>query len=175
LAHAVRLEALRLPRAIFVRAAIESLPAELAGVADRLTIILPWGSLLAAVAARSLPGLVAMRALCRSHARITIVLGWDAERDRGELARLGIPSSSPVERAEDTMAGYAAAGFRLSRPRAIDAAELTRWPSTWARRLAHGRGRRFGQLEGTADDETGVYWNLEYVVAWTFPLSCENT
>jgi tRNA G46 methylase TrmB len=41
----------RLGNLVYVRAAAESLPSELTVVADRVKVILPWGSLLAAVAA----------------------------------------------------------------------------------------------------------------------------
>jgi hypothetical protein len=94
--------------------------------------------------------LAAIRGVCRPGARIAVVLGGDPSRDRGEAARLAIPSSNPLERAHDISAGYAAAGFRLTGLREIDASGLARWPSTWARRLSHGRGRRFWLLEGTA-------------------------
>jgi hypothetical protein len=142
-----------LENALFVRAAVESLPRELAGLADRLTVVLPWGSLLTAVARPSVPGLEEMRRVCRPGARITVVLGSEPVRDRAELARLAIPPSSPVDRARDVASGYADAGFALAGIREMDGAELTRWPSTWARRLSHAGGRRFWLLEGTADGE----------------------
>jgi hypothetical protein len=40
----------RLSNLINVRAAVEDLPPALAGVADQVSVVLPWGSLLAAVA-----------------------------------------------------------------------------------------------------------------------------
>jgi hypothetical protein len=129
------------------------MPPELTLVADRLTVILPWGSLLAAVARPSLPALTAIRRVCRPGARVTVVLGGDPARDAAELARLGIPSASLFERAHDIAAGYASAGLALSCLREIDASSLAEWPSTWARRLAHARGRRFWLLEGTVDAE----------------------
>jgi hypothetical protein len=114
-------------------------------------VILPWGSLLAAVALPAPAGLAAIRGLCRAGARITVVLGADPSRDRGEAARLALPSSSPVERLPEITAGYAAAGFTLAGLREMGPAELAPWPSTWARRLSHGRGRRFWLLEGRAE------------------------
>ena len=47
---------------VYVRASIEDLPAELAGVADQVTAILPWGSLLAAFARPAAPLLRNVRA-----------------------------------------------------------------------------------------------------------------
>jgi hypothetical protein len=46
--------------------------------------------------------------------------------------------------------GYADAGFTLRSVKPIDAASLTLWPTTWAKRLGHGRPRTFFQLEAIA-------------------------
>jgi 16S rRNA (adenine(1408)-N(1))-methyltransferase len=123
-----------------------------------VTVILPWGSLLAAVARPSLPELSAMRGVCRPGAPLTVVLGGDPTRDRAEVARIGVSSLSLVERREELATTYATAGFALAGVREIDAADPGRWPSTWARRLSHGRGRRFWQLDATADALPG--WRL---------------
>lgn len=50
----------RLDNAVFVRAAVESLPRELAAAADRVTVVLPWGTLLAAVA---MPSVAVLRGI----------------------------------------------------------------------------------------------------------------
>jgi hypothetical protein len=119
-------------------------------VADRVTIILPWGSLLAAVIAPSLPVLRAVRALCVRQGLLTVVLGSDPIRDRAEAERLGLPVLPLPMRQDDLPAGWAAAGFALGDVREIDPADLAAWPSTWAKRLAHGLRRRFWRLDARA-------------------------
>jgi hypothetical protein len=91
-----------------------------------------------------------IRALCTPTARLTVVLGSDPARDRAELERLGLPSLAPDALAARVASGYAEAGFSLKKVRAIDAAQLGRWPSTWAKRLARGNGRAFVELEAVA-------------------------
>jgi 16S rRNA (adenine(1408)-N(1))-methyltransferase len=141
----------RLPNLIYVRAAVENLPVELAGAADRITVVLPWGSLLAAVARPSVALLTAVRALCRPGAGLTVVLSL-ATRDRAEALRLDLPSLDEAHVRGTLAAGYAAAGFTVDAVRPLDAGQLARWPSTWARRLAHGRPRCVFQLEARAVD-----------------------
>jgi hypothetical protein len=115
-----------------------------------VTVVLPWGSLLAAVALPS-PGILqGIRALCRPDAELAVVIGTDLRRDQVELRRLGLPSASPRERAAEIAAGYGAAGFAPTSFRSLGATELARWPSTWARRLARGRDRTFWQIETRA-------------------------
>ena len=140
----------RLANLLYVRAAVESLPDELTGVADDVTIVLPWGSLLATVALPRPEVLRGIRALCRPAARLTVVLGSDPARDRAELARLGIPALGPDALAPRVASGYAEAGFTLKKVRAMDGAQLVRWPSTWARQLARGDSRTFVELEAVA-------------------------
>ena len=54
---------------VYVRAAAEALPAELAGIADRVTVVLPWGSLLSAVALPSVEALSGASTSSRPTAR----------------------------------------------------------------------------------------------------------
>ena len=132
---------------VYVRAAVEALPAELAGVADRVTVILPWGSLLAALAQPSRELLRGIRALCRPGATLTVVLGSDPIRDQAEMLRLGVPTLEAARLASEIEAGYADAGFALGSVRPMPVTELARWPSTWARRLAHGSDRSFLRID----------------------------
>jgi len=75
---------------------LDVLAAELGAVADRVTVILPWGSLLRSVAApdvnslRSIAGLRSIADLCLPDATIEIVFSYDSERDARERAPLGV-------------------------------------------------------------------------------------
>jgi 16S rRNA (adenine(1408)-N(1))-methyltransferase len=140
----------RLPNLAFVRAAVEELPAELRGIADRVSVVLPWGSLLAAVAGPSVPVLAGLRAACQPGAALTVVLGSDPGRDERELRRLGLPPLDSGDLAGRLREGYAAAGLAVARVRPLPGAGLSGWPSTWARRLALGRGRAFVEVEARA-------------------------
>ena len=120
---------------------------ELAGAADRVTAILPWGSLLAAFARPVVPLLQNVRRSCAPGAVLTVVLGVDPERDRAEVARLGLPVLDGAHFEGTLPAGYAAAGFRVTSVRALTAEQLGRWPSSWAKRLAYGPPRPVFQIE----------------------------
>jgi 16S rRNA (adenine(1408)-N(1))-methyltransferase len=135
---------------LYVRAAIESLPPELSGVADRVTVVLPWGSLLAAVARPSPDALRALRALCQPRAALTVVLGVDAARDRAEAVRLHLPVLDAAHFEGPLAGAYREAGFEVERVRPITRDDLASWPSTWARRLAHGHVRSVFQVEARA-------------------------
>src|SRR5215470_5134087 len=76
------------PNLICIAEPLETLATELGAVADRVTIILPWGSLLRAVAAPELLSLRYIASLCILEASVEIVLSYDEQRD----ARQGILS-----------------------------------------------------------------------------------
>jgi hypothetical protein len=135
---------------MYVRAAVETLPAELLGVADRVSVILPWGSLLAAVARPSVAVLQGVRALCGAGALLTVVVSVDATRDFAEADRLNLPLLDSAHLAGPLAAVYAAAGFAVCSAQPLDADQLARWPSTWTKRLAHGRARSMLKIDAHA-------------------------
>ncbi|HMS11143.1 MAG TPA: class I SAM-dependent methyltransferase, partial [Pyrinomonadaceae bacterium] len=81
-----------LGNAMFIQAAAEDLPDGLFGIADRVTINLPWGSLLRAVVLPDAEVLRGIRRLIKPGGILEVVTAIDAVRDRQELERLGLPS-----------------------------------------------------------------------------------
>jgi 16S rRNA (adenine(1408)-N(1))-methyltransferase len=117
------------------RLALEAAPGELRGLAERLTVLLPWGSLLRAVAAGEPDGLSRLRALCAPAAAVEIVFG---ESDLDGTA----PDELPAR--------YAATGFEIA-ARLAGAEEVAALGTTWAKRLARSDpARRFWRLSGAA-------------------------
>jgi 16S rRNA (adenine(1408)-N(1))-methyltransferase len=133
------------PNAMFVRAAVEALPDELAGLATRLTVLLPWGSLLSAVATPQPTMLQGLRALCVPGASLAVVMGYDADSD--SITTLAPLSRERLEAA--VLPAYRSAGFDAeAAPATI--AEVRALGTTWASRLAFGRPRPFWRLSGRA-------------------------
>jgi hypothetical protein len=74
----------------------------------------------------------------------------DAGRDGAEARRLGLPRLDERHLRETLMPAYAAAGLAIGSLRPLEAADLARWPTTWAKRLAHGRVRSVLRIEARA-------------------------
>ena len=108
------------------------------------------GSLLAAVVRPALPVLHGIRRLCRPNASLTAVVSLHAVRDRAALHRLELDGLGAEHLTGEMVGGYAAAGFAVTAVRPLTADGLARWPSTWAKRLAHGRPRSVFQVEARA-------------------------
>lgn len=129
------------PNALFIQAAVENLPPELDGVADEVHIHFPWGSLLRAVCVGDQILLKGLRRICAPRAYLEVVIGSDANRDRTELDRLGIPELSPEYIEMQLMPRYFNAGFHVLESGVIPATEWPHIETSWAQRLKGGDSR----------------------------------
>ena len=138
-----------LPNALCCRLELADALGELAGLADRLTVLLPWGGLLAAVARPDIAGLSGLRRLCRDGAELRVVFGYGPGVDAAAIRDLALPELTDATLA--TLAGrYRNAGFVVSADR-LPVDDVRALPTTWAKRLAFsGRDRVFVDVRGHA-------------------------
>ncbi len=122
-----------IPNVLYLIGSAQALPAELAGLADRLTINFPWGSLLSSLLAGDPNLLGGILSAARPRAKLDICLNSEA------LACAGtdlVNGAATISRILD------GSGFRVRATLALGPAELRLFPSTWAHRLAFGRNPR---------------------------------
>jgi 16S rRNA (adenine(1408)-N(1))-methyltransferase len=123
------------PNALYVVANALALPKEeLGGMASKLTINLPWGSLLTALLNGEPMLLEGLLAISRPGAAL------EARLNAGALAEAGYTLESGAARIRQALheGGFEVAGDPLW----LDARELGQCPTTWAKRLAYGRDPR---------------------------------
>ena len=133
------------PNLVCIAEPLDALAAELAPVADRITVILPWGSLLRAVAAAELLSLRNIAHLCLPDASLDVVFSYDARRD----ARQAIPLTArgfDEEHIATLPRLYQQAGFQVVGADRLPQTELAGYQTTWAKRLAFGRPRKIWRL-----------------------------
>jgi 16S rRNA (adenine(1408)-N(1))-methyltransferase len=131
--------------ALYVIANALILPCELHGLATHITINFPWGSLLEGLLTSDAALMTGLTALVQPGARLDVRLNGGALVEAGWSLEEGVAQIWPV---------LLRAGFACQPPVALNAADLRRLPTTWARRLAFGRDPRGLVL-------TGVYSSLE--------------
>jgi 16S rRNA (adenine(1408)-N(1))-methyltransferase len=124
---------IRLPNALYVIASAQSLPQELSGLADGITINFPWGSLLESLLQADPSLLEGLLNISRPEASLHIRLNG------GALAEAGWELQEGVSQVQQVLAGI---GLQVEPPRLMETADLRAYPSTWARRLAFGRDPR---------------------------------
>jgi 16S rRNA (adenine(1408)-N(1))-methyltransferase len=138
------------PNLVLVRAAVEALPAGLERIADEVHVVLPWGALLEGIV-RAAPAVVAgIAALSRPGARVEMTLNGEIWLDSTPARYEDLPVATPEYVAETIEPEFRRAGIDLDPARYLTASEAKSLPSTWARRLGHGRAHpRFVHIEGT--------------------------
>ena len=134
------------PNLICIAEPVEALSGELAGIADRITAILPWGSLLRALVQPETAFLHRLHRLCASEASLEIVFSYDQERDASEQGPLGAAGVQESYVRNVLPALYEAAGFRITGTDRISRSELSAYETSWAKRLAFGHPREVWRL-----------------------------
>jgi 16S rRNA (adenine(1408)-N(1))-methyltransferase len=125
------------PNALFVWAAVEQLPGELAGITD-VHCLMPWGSLLRAMVAPEPAVLRAIAARCAPDARFLITLNLHAWRP--PVPEVGVTTEPSPESATGSLAdAYAAAGWHLETADYLDAAAIAQLGTSWTKRLGSSR------------------------------------
>jgi 16S rRNA (adenine(1408)-N(1))-methyltransferase len=124
---------------LFVIANAEALPSELDGLAARITINFPWGSLLEGLLADEVGLLSGLRMMARPEATV------DVRLNGGALAEAGWEFEAGAKRVQTVLA---ANGFAMRVSQAMAISELKSFPTTWAKRIAFGRDPRAVQLRG---------------------------
>jgi hypothetical protein len=119
--------------ALYVIAEAQALPAELHGLATRITINFPWGSLLSGLLDSAAPLLDSLVASARQGAVLEIRL------NSGALAEVGWSLEAGGEQARRVLHER---GFAVGPAIVLDAPALRACPTTWAKRLAFGRDPR---------------------------------
>ena len=125
------------PNVLFIATGVDQLPCELDGIADRVTVRFPWGSLLRGALGRDAAVAASIARLVAPGGRLDTTLSI-VERDRpaGDGGALG-----PAD-LERMTTSFAALGLELVEVRRLTADDVAAIRSTWAQRLAAGRSDR---------------------------------
>jgi 16S rRNA (adenine(1408)-N(1))-methyltransferase len=134
------------PNAVFVVASVESLPGELRGVADRVTVQFPWGSLLRGILCGQGPVLANLASIAAPGAPLTIL--WSlVDRDRAAIG--SVPERPPADR-------FAGVGLEVRELRPATPEDLAGTGSTWAKQLRAGTDRPVTLLRAVRSDRLPV-------------------
>jgi 16S rRNA (adenine(1408)-N(1))-methyltransferase len=125
----------------------ETLSCELGAVASRMTVILPWSSLLRTVAIPDTDGLRKLSAVCLSGANIEIVFSYDGGRDARQNAPLAF-AAIDEDHVSTLSAHYQEAALNVDGIQRISLDELKEYDTTWANRLGFGRPREVWRIRG---------------------------
>lgn len=133
--------------ATFVVAAVEDPPPELHRIATHVGVVFPWAALLRGLLRPDPATLRGLKTLAQPDATFEITLTYDASHDHGA----SLPPEAPDIDAgllDSLRAPYADQGLTIDSIESVTRADALAIPSTWGRRLLHGRNRDVWQLVG---------------------------
>jgi hypothetical protein len=134
--------------AVFVVAALEQLPAELEGLANVIRVNFPWGGLLRGLLRPEDDALRRLVSLGQEGTPFEIVFTYDPQHDLGAFPGEALPALDEAYINEALVEPYAGAGLVVETRRRLSQDEALAIPSTWGRRLLHGRPREVYELQG---------------------------
>jgi 16S rRNA (adenine(1408)-N(1))-methyltransferase len=128
-----------LPNVLFVWGVVERPPPELAGRADEVHVVLPWGKLASGLLLAEPEVLDGLVFLARAGAALDLVLNAEVWEEPVPLEARDLPRLT-VDYVGATLAPrFHARGIEIRQVGRLARGEIERLPSTWARRLSHGR------------------------------------
>lgn len=131
---------------LFILANVENLPDELSGIADKVYINFPWGSLLQAVVLTEESAWNSIKKICKPNAIVQIIFGYDILHDKKEIERLGLPILDIAYINNHMVPNLAKFGFELANIKQLKPQDLSNYPTTWAKKLSFGSDRSYYQL-----------------------------
>jgi len=132
-----------LPNVIFLAAAVEELPGLLSGTADRVSVALPWGSLLRGLLLPNVTLLQKISDVLKPVGELELLL---SATDRDSAA-----AGSSLEDDDDVArlaAAYEALGLQVVERRPARESDVDRLSSAWGRRLGIPARRRAWLIRG---------------------------
>jgi 16S rRNA (adenine(1408)-N(1))-methyltransferase len=134
---------------VLLRASIEALPPELHRIADEVHVLLPWGVLLEGIVLARADVIAGIAALARPGALVRVVLNGEIWLDSTPARYEDLPVPTPEYVADVIEPAFGREGIDLGKARYLTGEEAKALPTTWARRLGHGRPHpRFVHIEG---------------------------
>lgn len=125
------------PNLVLVNAAVEAAPPALDGVADAVTVLMPWGGLLRGVVEVSADVCGGLRRMARPGATLDIVIGTSIWRPPVPVDLADLPELAPASLAPDgeRAARWAAAGWAVDEAVVTTSIDESAPATSWARRL----------------------------------------
>jgi 16S rRNA (adenine(1408)-N(1))-methyltransferase len=138
-----------LPNALYLIANAEALPLELSGLATHITVNFPWGSLLTGLLESGSNVIASLRLIAQPGAILEIRLNSSALLKEGQsLEQGGVMLRQALQMS----------GFDVKPSVMLNADALRNYPTTWAKRLAHGRDPHALSLRAICPESHENFW-----------------
>ncbi|MBR3438875.1 MAG: 16S rRNA (adenine(1408)-N(1))-methyltransferase NpmA [Clostridia bacterium] len=137
-----------LDNALLVVSTAENLPDELCGIADRVTVLFPWGVLLEGIVKPEEEFINAVKKAAKSGAEFEFITTYSANCEENMMEIRGMPELSLDYFNGEYKEKLRQFGLTVLNTELLDNEFVKGFDSKWARRLAFGRKRDFYRITG---------------------------
>lgn len=131
--------------ALFATGSIEIFPEELYGVADSITVILPWGTLLQGIVNGTAEVLEKIKKMfkpgSKGISKLEIVFGYSQDAEPSEVRRLGLDKLDKNYISEIMVPAFAGARLKTEKIDELTKTDLNNFETTWSKKLRFGQDR----------------------------------
>ncbi len=144
--YAKKAKKAKLKNCLFIVGSIEFLPDELKNIANSLTIILPWGSLLQAIVNVDTVVFTKITDMLKPEStpgekQIEIIFGYSQDAEPTEVKRLGIDKLDTTYIYEKMVPALTTLGFKIECVKNVTKADLNDFETSWSKKLRFGQDR----------------------------------
>ena len=137
-----------LDNALLVISTAENLPSELYGIADRVTVLFPWGVLLEGIVKPEEEFINAVKKAAKPGAEFEFITTYSANCEENMMEIRGMPELSIDYFNGEYKDKLNKCGLTVNNTELLDNEFVKGFDSKWARRLAFGRKRDFYRITG---------------------------
>lgn len=137
----------KLENVLFVLGAAENLSEIPGNIADRINILLPWGSLLDYVANFDKKIISNIKGLMKPDAHLRLVFGYTEHAEPTETERLNLEKLNEPYIRKELIPRYESAGLKLQEIKQLSKEDLRKIETSWSKKLSFGKPRPIFLLE----------------------------
>ncbi|AMP20596.1 hypothetical protein AZF37_04890 [endosymbiont 'TC1' of Trimyema compressum] len=137
-----------LDNVLYCVAAIESIPEELADIGDKITVNLPWGSLLEGIVKGENFILNAIVKMAKKNCSFRAVFSYTELHESGEIERRTLPELSTSYIENTLIPYYNNAGIIITEIKLFSNEDLRKLNTLWAKKLMVSKKRDIYSIEG---------------------------
>lgn len=131
----------KLENVLFVVGSIEVFPQEIIGVANSLSVILPWGSLLKQIVNADFESIKKLCSCVKKPGEIEIILGYHKELEPSEVARLELQELNEDYIKQNLIPVFFNLGYTDVSVSQMQKQVLQDFETTWSKKLTFGQDR----------------------------------
>lgn len=137
----------KLENTLFVVGSIEVYPEELSGVANKVLIILPWGTLLQSIVNLDGQALENIGSTIKNGGQLEIIFGYSQDAEPTEVERLGL-NKLDINYIYSTMIPkFTMLGYKIDCVEKLTKKQLDQFETTWSKKLRFGQDRPIFHLK----------------------------